>query len=75
MLRADFPHDNYWTSMKVTFSDGSVEVLHPVKTAKMQNFPIEKRTIRWLNLSDLIQAEGNSPFPALTQFEAWGEEA
>ena len=75
MLRADFPHDNYWTSMKVTFSDGSEEILHPVKTAKMQVFPIEKRTIRWLNLSNLIQAEGNSPFPALTQFEAWGVEA
>ena len=75
MLRADFPHDNYWTSMTVTFSDGSEEILHPVKTAKMQVFPIGKRTVRWLNLSNLIQAEGNSPFPALTQFEAWGVEA
>ncbi|MCD7857626.1 MAG: hypothetical protein LUG55_07485 [Clostridiales bacterium] len=26
-------------------------------------------------LKDLIQAEGPSPFPALTQIEAWGTEA
>lgn len=75
VLRADFPHDNYWTSAKVTFSDGSEEILSLVKTALPQNFKIEPRTIEWLKLSDLIQAEGNSPFPALTQFEAWGVEA
>lgn len=75
VLRADFPHDNYWTSAKVTFSDGSEEILSLVKTALPQSFRIEPRTIEWLNLSDLIQAEGNSPFPALTQFEAWGVEA
>ena len=75
VLRADFPHDNYWTSAKVTFSDGSEEILSLVKTALPQTFKIAPRTIEWLNLSDLIQAEGNSPFPALTQFEAWGVEA
>lgn len=75
VLRADFPHDNYWTGAKVTFSDGSVETLSLVKTAQPQVFPIRSRTVEWLSLGDLIQAEGPSPFPALTQFEAWGTEA
>ena len=32
------------------------------------------RRVRSLVLSQLIQAEGPSPFPALTQIEAWGYE-
>ena len=75
VIRADFPHDNYWTSAKVTFSDGSVEMLDMVKTAKPQVFKIAPRTVEWLKLGELIQAEGPSPFPALSQFEAWGTEA
>lgn len=75
VLRADFPHDNYWTEAKVTFSDGSVEKLSLVKTAQAQVFPIAPRRAEWLTLGELIQAEGPSPFPALTQFEAWGTEA
>lgn len=75
LIRADFPHDNYWTNAKVTFSDGSVENLEMVKTAQPQIFKIAPRTVEWLCLSDLIQAEGPSPFPALSQFEAWGVEA
>lgn len=75
VLRADFPHDNYWTSAKVTFSDGSAETLSLVKTARPQSFPIRPRTVEWLKLGELIQAEGPSPFPALSQFEAWGTEA
>lgn len=74
VIRADFPHDNYWTSAKITFSDGSEETLSLVKTAQPQAFPIAPRRVEWLTLSDLIQAEGPSPFPALTQFEAWGVE-
>lgn len=75
ILRADFPHDNYWTSAKVIFSDGSAETLSLVKTPQPQSFPIQPRTVEWLKLGELIQAEGPSPFPALTQFEAWGTEA
>ena len=75
VIRADFPHDNYWTNAKVTFSDGSVEMLDMVKTAKPQVFKIAPRTVEWLKLGELIQAEGPSPFPALSQFEAWGTEA
>ncbi len=74
VLRADFPHDNYWTRATVTFSDGSSEVLTLTKTAEPQSFPIAPRSVEWITLGNLIQAEGPSPFPALTQFEAWGYE-
>lgn len=75
VLRADFPHDSYWTQATVAFSDGSSEVLPLVKTAAPQVFSIAPRTVEWLKLCELIKAEGPSPFPALTQFEAWGKEA
>lgn len=74
VLRADFPHDNYWTEATVTFSDGSKEVLSLIKTASAQAFAITPREVEWLTLGNLIKADGPSPFPALTQFEAWGVE-
>ena len=74
-LRADFPHDSWWTQGEVTFSDGSCEVLHFEKTDKPQSFAIEPRTVTSLTFGKLIKADDPSPFPALTQFEAWGTEA
>ena len=75
-LRADFPHDNWWRTATVSFSDGSE--VHPefVKTGARQSFPIAPRTVRWLKLGKLLKDETDpSPFPALTQIEAWGVEA
>ncbi len=75
-LRADFPHDNYWTQATVEFSDGSRVQLPLVRTARPQRFPLaEQKRVRSLVLKELIQAEGPSPFPALTQIEAYGCEA
>jgi hypothetical protein len=73
-LRADFPHDSWWTEATVVFSDGSEEIVHFVKSAEPQSFPIAPRTVRSLVLKDLKKADDPSPFPALTQFEAWGTE-
>ena len=72
--RADFPHDNYWTQATVTFSDGSKLDIPLVKSRKPQSITFPPRRVRSLVLSQLIQAEGPSPFPALTQIEAWGHE-
>ncbi|MGN0974624.1 MAG: carbohydrate-binding protein [Gemmiger sp.] len=72
-LRSDFPHDSYWGSASVVFSDGSTEQLFLKKTDQPQIFPIEPRTVTSLTLKDLVRAKGeDSPFPALTQLEAWG---
>lgn len=74
-LRADFPHDSWWTQGTVDFSDGSSELLHFEKTGAPQCFSIAPRTVTKLTLHSLIKADDPSPFPALTQFEAWGREA
>lgn len=71
-LRADFPHDSWWTRGCVEFSDGSKETLHFEKTAAPQRFAISPRTVTKLTLHSLVKADDSSPFPALTQFEAWG---
>lgn len=73
-LRADFPHDSYWTEGTVTFSDGSSEVLAFQKTDKGQTFPIAPRKVEWLTFDKLIKADDESPFPALTQIEVYGKD-
>ena len=73
-LRADFPHDSYWTEGTVTFSDGSTEVLKFQKTDRRQSFDIKPRTIQWLTFDKLIKADDESPFPALTQIEVFGKD-
>ena len=72
--RADFPHDNYWVKATVEFSDGSVLDIPLVQSRRPQSVTFEPKRVRSLVLKDLLQAEGTSPFPALTQIEAFGTE-
>lgn len=74
-LRADFPHDSWWTKVTVCFDDGSSEILSLLKTAEQQALAIPPRTVTALTLCELKKADDPSPFPALTQIEAWGTEA
>lgn len=71
-LRADFPHDNYWTQVSLSFSDGSKEVFETVKSALPQTFSFPARRITSVVFQELIQAEDPSPFPALTEIELFG---
>ena len=74
-LRGDYPHDNHWVKATVEFSDGSAMTLDLTNAMGPQSFPLEApKTVEWLVLKNLIQAEGESPFPALTQLEAFGVE-
>lgn len=72
--RADFPHDNWWTSATFTFSDGTKEVVTMEKSSKPHIFDIKKSGITWIRLSNLVKADDPSPFPALTQIEVYGNE-
>jgi hypothetical protein len=74
-LRADFPHDNYWERVTLTFSDGSSEQASLIQTHKPQTIAIQPRVVEWVTLSELIQSSDPSPFPALSQFEVFGKEA
>lgn len=71
-LRADYPHDSYWVQGTVEFSDGSKETVSFKKTTERQIFPLEKKGVTWIILKELIKVNDDSPFPALTQIEAWG---
>lgn len=71
-LRADFPHDNWWKEVTLEFSDGSSHVAQLEKTACGQSVAFEKRKVTWVEMKKLIQAETESPFPALTQLELYG---
>ena len=74
--RADFPHDNYWVQGKLTFSDGSEMVINMEKHIDEPHIfkGIDKRKVIWLKLSELIKSDDESPFPALTQIEVYGNE-
>jgi hypothetical protein len=74
-LRADFPHDSYWTEAKLTFSDNSTYVCALQKDPLPQSFDIGKKTITGISIGNLIKADDDSPFPALTQIEVFGVEA
>ena len=74
-LRADFPHDNWWKTCTVQFSDGSELMPEFTKTGRRQTVDLERRLVRWLKVCRLIKDESDpSPFPALTQLEVWGTE-
>lgn len=74
-LRADFPHDAWWTRGSITFSDGSGLEMNFEKHGKAQSFKFDSKEITSLKLHSLIKAEDPSPFPALTQIEVYGSEA
>ncbi len=72
-LRADFPHDNWWNEVTLEFSDGTSIKAQLKKTHEAQEICFDKRTVTWVEMKNLIKAENESPFPALTQLEVYGK--
>ncbi len=71
-IRADFPHDNWWTQVTLSFSDGSA-IIWPVKKDRFaQVLRFDKKIVTWVRLENLQKADDPSPFPALTQLEVYG---
>ena len=73
-LRADFPHDAYWTAGHAILSDGSDLAFNLRKTDDRQWIDLGNRTIRWLRLERLVKSDDPSAFPALRQWEVFGRE-
>lgn len=73
-LRADFPHDSWWTEITVRFSDNTTQVCQLEKTGAAQVIRFDEKQIEWLQLEKLVKADDLSPFPALTQLEVYGTE-
>lgn len=72
--RADFPHDNWWTRVSFSFSDGSSMDWELEKQALPHEITFSPKVITSLTMHDMKKADEPSPFPALTQLEVYGRE-
>ncbi|MFA5238084.1 MAG: discoidin domain-containing protein [Phycisphaerae bacterium] len=70
-IRADFPHDSYWKSGVIEFSDGSKEKITLQKTADAQEFAFSSRRVKWLRITDLAQDEPLG-WCGISEVEVWG---
>ena len=73
MIRADFPHDSYWKSADVEFSDGSHVSLQIGPSAGFQDFPFKKRHASWLRITNLVPVDP-AKWCSLIEVEAWGRD-
>ena len=71
-LRADFPHDTWWKSARITCSDGFEETVELYKTGTPQEFRIGPRLVEWVRLSNLEKADDPAQWPALSQLMVMG---
>lgn len=75
ITRADFPHDSWWKSGELFFSDGTSLIIDMQKSDLPHTFTFEKRKTSYVKLGKLIKDKNDSsPFPALSQFEVYGTE-
>lgn len=74
-IRADFPHDTYYTSATLEFSDGSTEEIQLRKTAKTMVFTFEPRETSYVRISNLrvVDHDGDD-WAGITEFEVYGTE-
>ena len=73
-LRADFPHDTYWKSIKIEFSDGTNKTVETMKTSDAQYIRFNKKTIRWIKLLNFKKSDELSDFAALTEVRVYGND-
>jgi len=73
MVRADFPHDSYWKSAEVEFSDGSRLPVRIGPSAEFQEFPFAKRKVTWLRITHLVPSDP-ARWCSFIEVEAWGHD-
>ena len=72
-LRADFPHDTYWKSLDIEFSDNIRIPAGFVETNRGQEIVLkQKKTTRTVKLTNFKQAAYPLSFAALSQIEVYG---
>ena len=71
-LRADFPHDSWWKSARITCSDGFEQTVELNKTGAPQEFRIGPRMVEWACISNLEKADDPAQWPALSQMRVIG---
>jgi hypothetical protein len=73
MNRADYPHDSYWKSAVVEFSDGSQLPIQICSSAKLQEFHFSKRTVCWFRITKLVP-EDATKWCSFIEVEVWGRD-
>jgi hypothetical protein len=73
MVRADFPHDSYWKSAEVEFSDGSHVSIQIGSSPEFQDFPFPKRRVSWLRITNLVPVD-SARWCSFIEVEAWGRD-
>lgn len=71
-FRSDYPHDSYWDEVTVAFSDGTQEVFQTTNSFDSQSYHFSEKRTTYLRFYQLKKHPDASPFPALTQIEAFG---
>ena len=79
-LRSDYSplpngveHDTYWVSATLEFSDGTKEVIHPIKTGEYQEFSFPERVVEWIRLKELVPERWDN-FASLNQIKVMGKD-
>jgi hypothetical protein len=73
VVRTDFPHDSYWKSAVMEFSDGSLIPFQITNSAEFQEFSFPKRQVSWFRIHDLVP-EDPARWCAFIEVEAWGHD-
>jgi hypothetical protein len=73
VLRADYPHDSFWTRVTINLDDDTF-VLKTSKKSDRQQFAIPPTTTTKVTMKEMIKHQDDSPFPALTEIEVYGYE-
>ena len=74
-LRADFPHDAFWTQATAVFSDGSEHTFALRGIEGRQRVAVGTHRVRWVRLDRLVKCDMPSAFPALRQLMVYGRDA
>lgn len=70
-LRAQFPHDSWWTKGTLSFSNQQKQVIEFIKTEEKQGFDINAVSSKVI-LQDLQKANDESLYPSLSLIEVYG---
>lgn len=68
------PHDTYWTSALLHFSDGSSHEIVLKQSPNAQEFSFSEKKTSWLQIDHFKQPNQELGFAAITEIEAYGHE-
>jgi len=74
VVRHNVRQNNHWKQATVEFSDGSKATITPRYNGKRQEFPIDKRTVTSLKITELVPDKPGK-YTAFVEVEAWGRPA